>query len=170
MKTLSLSLLLVALTTSAFAQSEAPASFEKLKTLAGTWEGPITTVPEEPTLKGQIMRVSLRVTSMGNALMHEMSSPARPDDPITMLYLDSGRLMLTHFCDAGNRPRMTGSMSADGKSVDFGFLDLTGGTKHGHMHGARFAFIDANHHTEDWTYMLPNDKTVLAHVELTRVK
>jgi hypothetical protein len=29
--------------------------------------------------------------------------------------------------------------------------------------------IDANHHTEDWTYMLPGDKPVHAHFDLQRV-
>lgn len=167
---LTLSLILISFAPSLIAQSHAPASFARMKSLAGTWSGPVTTIPEEPTLKGQIMTVSFRVTSMGNALVHEMTTPTRPDDPITMFYLDADRLLLTHYCDAGNRPRMAGAMSADGKLVEFDFLDLAGGTKYGHMHAARFAFIDADHHNEDWIYMMPGDKPVRAHVELTRVK
>jgi hypothetical protein len=37
------------------------------------------------------------------------------------------------------------------------------------MHRAVFTFIDANHHTEDWTFMMPGDKPVRAHFDLQRV-
>jgi hypothetical protein len=30
--------------------------------------------------------------------------------------------------------------------------------------------VDANHHVEDWTYMLPGDKPIRAHLELQRTK
>jgi hypothetical protein len=147
------------------------ASFDSLKSLEGTWEGPVTTDPPVPEMPaGSTAKVWLRVTSMGNALMHEMKMEGRPDDPITMLYLDEGRLQLTHYCDAGNRPRMTGKASSDGKSVEFDFLDLSGPTKYGHMHRSGFTMIDADHHTEDWTFMLPGDKHVRAHLDLRRAK
>ena len=149
------------------AQSEAEKSFERLKTLAGTWEGVVTTDPKTPAIDGKIMQVTLRVTSMGNTLMHEMTTPSRPDDPITMLYLDEGRLQLMHFCDAGNRPRMTGKLTPDGKAVEFDFLDVTGNMKYGHMHRATFSFVDATHHTEDWTFMA-GERSVRAHVDLKR--
>jgi hypothetical protein len=165
-----LPVVLLALCTVAVAQSDAQKSFAKLKTLAGSWEGYVTTTPQAPEIDGKLMQVSLRATSMGNALMHEMTGAGRPDDPITMLYVDDGRLLLTHYCDAGNRPRMTGKISADGKTVEFDFLDVAGSTQYGHMHHAVFTFLDANHHTEEWTYMQPGDKAVRARVELERTK
>ena len=155
-----LSVGLLSLSTVASAQSDAQKSFDKLKTLAGSWQG---------TYDGDPLRVSLRVTSMGNAIMHEMKSSG-PDNPITMLYLDEDRLLLTHYCDAGNRPRMTGKMSPDGRKVEFDFLDVAGSTQYGHMHHAVFTLLDANHHTEDWTYMLPGDKPEQAHLDLQRTK
>jgi phage tail protein X len=78
--------------------------------------------------------------------------------------------MLTHYCDAGNRPRMAGKMSPDRKTVEFDFLDVAGSTEYGHMHHAVFTVIDANHHTEDWTYMMPGDKPMHAHFDLQRTK
>jgi hypothetical protein len=171
MKPLRLTLFLICLaSTVVFAQSDAQKSFDRLKTLAGSWEGRVTTFPPRPELDGKLMQVSLRATSMGNALMHEMTGTGRPDDPITMLYLDQDRLLLTHYCDAGNRPRMTGRMSADGNTVEFDFLDVAGSTQYGHMHHAVFTFFDGNHHTEDWTYMQPGNKPVRAHVDLQRTK
>ncbi len=50
------------------------------------------------------------------------------------------------------------------------FLDVAGSTQHRHMHHAVFTFIDANHHTEDWTYMMPGDKPLHAHLDLQREK
>jgi hypothetical protein len=164
---------LLSLSVVAFAQTEGPKSeaqrsFDNLKSLAGSWEGHTTTFPQGDT-KSELMHATLRVTSMGNALVHEMRGDG-PDDPITMLYLDGDRLLLTHYCDAGNRPRMVGKMSPDGKTVEFDFLDIAGSTQYGHMQHAVFTLIDANHHTEDWTYMMPGDKPVRAHLELQRTK
>jgi hypothetical protein len=168
-----LSVVVLSLSSLSFAQADpqksgAQQSFDKMKTLAGSWEGHVTTVPPKAEIEGKHVKGSLRVTSMGNAMVHEMRGDGRPDDPITMLYLDGDRLMLTHYCDAGNRPRMTGNMSPDGKTVEFDFLDVAGSTQYGHMHHAVFTVIDANHHTEDWTYMEPGDKPVHAHFELQR--
>jgi hypothetical protein len=167
---IALSAAVVLIAATAFAQSDAQQSFDKMKTLAGSWEGRVTTLPIQSEIEGKTVEVSLRVTSMGNALVHEMTGAGRPDHPVTMLYLDNGRLLLTHYCDAGNRPRMAGTMSADGKTVEFDFLDVAGSTEYGHMHHAVFTAIDANHHTEDWTYMQPGDKPVHAHFDLQRTK
>ena len=177
--------LLIAAATTAFAQSTAtppahahqastePAAadvkaFERLKTLAGSWVGTLTTTPAIPAMAGSVAQFSLRVTSRGNALLHEMSVSGLPDHPVTMFYLEGGRLGLTHYCDAGNRPRMTGRMSPDGKSLEFDFLDLSGADDHGHMHRAVFTFIDDNRHTEDWTFMMPGGMAVRAHFDLRR--
>jgi hypothetical protein len=177
---IALSVVFVLLAATAFAadttaaQSDAQKSFDKLKTLAGSWEGHGTTVPPQPDMP-DLMQISLRVTSTGNALMHEMRGKGKPDDrndddPITMFYVDGDRLLLTHFCDAGNRPRMVGKVSPDGKTVEFDFLDVAGSTQYGHMDHAVFTIIDTNHHIEDWTYMMPGDKPVHAHMDLQRTK
>jgi hypothetical protein len=148
-------------------KSEAQLSFEKLKSFAGSWEGVLSGTGTE--LDGKTMHVTLRVTSLGNALLHEMQGLGRPDDPITMIYLDGDRLMLTHYCDAGNRPRMAGKTTPDGKTVEFEFVDVAGSTQYGHMHHAMFTAIDSDHHSEEWTFMA-GDKPVHAHFELQRAK
>lgn len=111
-------------------EASAQLAFDRLKTLAGHWKGRAM----GPGLDAAVT-VTLRVTSGGAAVMHEMVPEGRSedptngdDDPITMLYLDSGRLTLTHYCDSGkNRPRMVGSLSADGKTLQFTLLDISGG-------------------------------------------
>jgi hypothetical protein len=152
-------------------QSDAQKSFDQLKTLAGSWDGRVTSiVPADPSIENKHVQTTLRVTSMGNAIVHEMTGEGRGDHPVTMLYLDGDRLLLTHYCDAGNRPRMVGTMSPDGKRVEFTFLDVSGSTQYGHMDHAVFTVIDANHHSEDWTFIQAGDKPVQAHMELTRTK
>jgi len=148
--------------------SDAQKAFDALKTVAGSWVGQLTTVPPVGNVDGTFAQFSMRVTSMGNALVHELSISGRPDHPVTMFYLEGDRLLLTHYCDAGNRPRMTGKVSPDGKTLEFDFVDLSGSNQHGHMHHAVFTFVDANHHTEDWTYMTPNDQPIRAHFVLQR--
>ena len=148
--------------TVAFAQSDAQKSFDKLKTLAGTWEG---------TYEGKPVQASLRVTSMGNAIVHEMRGDG-PENPITMLYLDGDRLLLTHYCFVGNRPRMVGKLSPDGKTVEFNFLDVANYSSQqgGRMEHAVFTILDANHHSEEWTFFLEGKPAEHAHLELHRTK
>lgn len=150
--------------------SEALKSFAAMKTLAGEWEG-LVTVKEMPGFSMR-MNVSLRVTSRGNAIVHEMQEagtpldPTKYDHPVTMLYVDADRLTLVHYCDAGNRPRMIGTLSPDGTAIDFEFADISGSTE-SYMQHALFTVVDADHHTEDWTFMMKG-KPVHAHFELQR--
>src|SRR6266567_8472056 len=181
---------LVSLATVAFAQSdahkmaeakapapksEAQTSFDTMKTLAGDWEGPVKTdMPVEAKVDIKPLHVSMHVTSRGNVLVHELQEagtpldPAKYDHPVTMLYVEGDQLTLIHYCDAGNRPRMTGKMSPDGKMVEFEFKDISGSMAY-HMHHSVFTFIDADHHTEDWTFMM-KDKPIHAHFDVHRVK
>lgn len=138
------------------APSDAREAFEKLKTLAGSWVGPLSMDHPDPSIAGKIGQFSLRVTSRGNALVHEISVSGIPDHPVTMFYLEGDSLLATHYCDAGNRPRFVGTLSPDGKTLTFEFLDLSGGDEHGHMYKGVFTFIDETHHTEEWTFMMPN--------------
>jgi hypothetical protein len=177
-----LALVVVSLATVAMAQSDtqpsdAAKSFDKMKTLAGTWEGNVTVEPPMKDMAGNpLMRITLRETSRGNALVHEMKGAGDPDDPkrfdhpVTMVYLDGDKLTLTHYCDAGNRPHMVAKSSPDAKAVEFGLVDVSGSTARGHMDHAVFTVVDPNHHIEDWTYMMPGDKPIHAHMDLQRVK
>jgi hypothetical protein len=146
MKKAGLAVLLITLVTSTcvLAQSEAQKNFDKMKSLAGSWKG--------KTSDGRPVEIFYRVTSGGSALMSEIKSE---DDMVTMFHLDGDRLLLTHYCGAGNQPRMKAEASPDGKSVAFDFLDATNLTSPevGHMHRAVFTIADANHHTEEWFFM-----------------
>src|SRR5437870_2399863 len=101
--------------------SPAQKAFGLMKSLAGDWEGPIKTAwaVASAALGDSMMHVTMRVTSRGNVVVHEFQEAGTPldsskyDHPVTMLYLDSDQLNLVHYCDAGNRPHMTGKLSPD---------------------------------------------------------
>jgi hypothetical protein len=128
------------------AQSDAQKSFDQLKSLAGTWEG--------KNSLGEPLQVSFKVTSGGSAVMSEIAGHGN-DNMITMFHLDGpNKLVLTHYCGAGNQPRMQASASPDGKAITFNFLDATNlaSPDAGHMHRVALTVLDANHHTEEWTF------------------
>jgi len=165
------------------AAGDAQKQFALLKGLAGMWYGtvqasaadvPADTLPNKG--KPFATQVRIHVTSLGNAVLHEGHDPDRPDDPsrwshpITMFYLEGNRLMLTHYCDMGNRPRMAAGKPADGNTVTFDLVDLSGPKTIGYMNRIVFTQVDGNHHNEDWIALIaPGDKPVQFHMELHRM-
>ena len=145
---------------------DARKDFDLMKTLAGNWQGPVTT--DDPAMStDKPMSLSIRVASHGNALIHELNTGG-PE--VTVFYVDSDRLTLIHYCDFGNRPHLVARPSADGRTVDFDLADAPGSNQVGHVSHAVFTMIDANHHVEDWTFMLANGKLVHAHMDFKRVQ
>jgi hypothetical protein len=138
--------LTVLISTAAFAQTAAQKSFDQLKTLTGSWEG--------KNGQGMPLEVTFHDTAGGSALMSEIHAHG-PENMISMFNLDGpNRLLLTHYCSAGNQPRMQATVSPDGKTFTFDFVDATNlaTPDAGHMQRVVFAVLDANHHTEDWTF------------------
>src|SRR5260370_35061019 len=76
------------------------AAFEKMKSLAGHWEG---SAPGDAKLTADI-----EGTAGGNAVLEkfQMIEGGKPMTLITMYYLDGHTLKLTHYCHAGNHPTM----------------------------------------------------------------
>jgi hypothetical protein len=140
-----LRVVLIALVATAAMTSDTQKSFDALKTLAGSWAGKGS--------QGQPLQVSYRVTAGGSALMSEITG--EHEDMVTMFHPDGTRLLMTHYCGAGNQPRMVGTASPDGKTITFNFLDATNlaAAQPGHMGRLVVTLVDANHHTEDWEFM-----------------
>jgi hypothetical protein len=73
-----------------------------------------------------------------------------------MFNLDGpNRLLLTHYCAMGNQPRMQASVSPDGKTITFTYVDATNlaTPDAGHMQTMVLTLLDENHHTEEWTFV-----------------
>lgn len=131
---------------SAFAQTPAQKAFDSIKTLPGTWEG--------KGFDGQPLQVTFKVTAGGSAVMSEILVPK--EDMISMIHMDGAdRLLLTHYCAAGNQPRMQASVSPDGKTITFNYMDSTNlaSADAGHMQRMVLTILDDNHHIEEWTFI-----------------
>ena len=120
-----------------------PAGMDQLKSLAGSWEG------EE---EGKVIHATYKVVSANTAVM-EILNPPDEHDMVTVFYPDGSRLMMTHYCAAGNQPRMRAA-AANAKEIQFRFVDATNlaSSADGHMVGLVIQFDDADHITEKWTW------------------
>jgi hypothetical protein len=131
----------------AVAQSDAQKSFTQLKSLTGYWEG--------ETPDGTALQVSYLETAEGSALLSEIHGK-HAQDMVSMIHLDGpNKLLMTHYCGTGNQPRMQASISPDGKTITFTFVDATNlaTPDAGHMQSMVLTMLDENHHTEDWTFI-----------------
>jgi hypothetical protein len=127
--------------------TDAQKAFNTIKSLPGTWE---STKPDG----GRGLDVKYKVTAGGSAVMSEIEGEG-PENMITMFHLDGpNKLLMTHYCGAGNQPRMQAAVSPDGKVITFTFLDATNlaTPDTGHMQKLIITILDNNHHTEEWVF------------------
>lgn len=121
------------------------AAFDRLATLAGSWNG--TYVGPEGSFTG---KASFKVVSGGSAIMLSMDEGSA-GEMITMFHPDGGKqLMATHYCAGQNQPRMKLNGMTDPNVLVFDFVDGTnvGGE---HMKRLVITIVDADHHVEEWT-------------------
>ena len=132
-----------------------------LKSLNGTWEGKAS--------NSESVKIVFRPTSGGSAILSEILGK---EDMISMFHMDNDRVLMTHYCGAGNQPRMQATMSPEGKSITFDFIDGTNmaSSKAGHMSNLVITMPDSDHHSEDWTFVQEDGKQMKEHFELARVK
>ncbi len=116
--------------------------FERLRQLAGRWEG---TSAEGPVVS------TFQVTADGSAVMN-MLAPGTKYEMLTVFHPDGDNIMGTHYCAAHNQPRFVAAPSKDPKVLTFKFKDVTNlsAADEGHIDGLVITFTDADHHTEEW--------------------
>ncbi len=119
--------------------------FEKIKSLAGEWQG-------KRAMDDKTVNVTYELVSNGSTVM-ETLMPADEPNMVTMYHLNGDKLMMTHYCAVNNQPRME-SVSSEGGMVKFALKDITNLAKEedGHMVGMSIAFKDADHITHTWTF------------------
>jgi hypothetical protein len=151
---LGLFLALVAIATSSLAASKSQPEFDKIKSLAGNWEGKETA--------GNPVHINYKVVSGGTAVMESILEKSEAQ-MITIYYLDGDQLMLTHYCMANNQPRMRADASTSTPAaIKFSFVDATNlsGPDDGHMHAHSIEWKDADHVTQHWTWRQKGEEKV----------
>jgi hypothetical protein len=127
-------------------QAKPASGFDRLKTLVGTWEA---ASPHGGTLTNTI-----RLVSNGTAL-EEIFQSKEDDQMVTLYTADGHRLAMTHYCAAGNQPRMeTPAVTGEQKEFDFSFTGITNLMRpnSGHMRHLLIQIADQDHFTEQWTW------------------
>ena len=141
----------------------ATATFDKLKSLVGEWQG---TMDEG----GQQMpaSASFRLVSHGSALMQVLGAGS-PYEMVTMFHMDHSDVLATHYCASHNQPRFRLVPSSEPDVVTFDFKDATNlaSPSAPHMLGIKITFLDANHHYEDWK-SIENGKTSTGRFDFRR--
>jgi hypothetical protein len=130
----------------AASQVQSTSGFDRLKMLVGTWEA--------AGQQGRTLTSTIRLVSNGTAL-EEMSQSSEHDQMVTLYTADGDRLALTHYCTAGNQPRMESpAVTGDAKEFDFSFTGITNlmNPNAGHMYHLVIQIADQDHFTEQWTW------------------
>jgi hypothetical protein len=142
------------------AQSRATDGFEKLKSLAGDWQGKDS--------EGNELKVNYQVVSGGSALVETLQNANEPN-MVTLYHLDGDKLRVTHYCSSGNQPRMVAEAPAgEIKNLEFKFFDVTNLAKpsDGHMRGLAVTFQDQDHIKQVWTWRADGkDQTTIFNLE-----
>ncbi|MFO0974704.1 MAG: hypothetical protein U1A27_14880 [Phycisphaerae bacterium] len=146
------------------AGQQAHAAFEKIKSLAGEWNSKST--------RGWTEKESYQVISGGSVVMH-LSYGAHPGEWMaTMFHMDGDRLLLTHYCIAGNQPRLRATEISDDLSrITFTLLDATNlpSRDTGHMDKHVMVFEPSGQLRTRWTWFANGQERWMEEIEHRRV-
>jgi hypothetical protein len=116
-----------------------------LADLAGEWEG--------TNSEGQAARLTYEIVSDGTALV-ETLRVGEEETMVTVYHQDGEGLMLTHYCAAGNQPRMRSEKPMREGGVRFAFVDSTNleSPSAGHMRALALTLKGRDRLRQEWTW------------------
>lgn len=124
------------------APAQPPTMLDQVKQLAGTWE-----------MKGQDGTVQTIIYSVGSggSAVREIMFPGHPHEMTNMYHMDGNTMLVTHYCAAGNQPRMRATAATPGV-LDFKTDSVTNlATPESHyMGGLRLVIVDKDHLRQEW--------------------
>jgi hypothetical protein len=128
------------------AQTPAATAFQKLKSLAGQWEGKDN--------DGKPAKTKFEVVVAGTAVLETLSMSGM-EDMLTVYSVDGDGVALVHYCPTNNQPRMR-ALPEPGNLTQLDFIFRDAGNlpapTTGHQQKLVMHFEDANHLTESWTW------------------
>jgi hypothetical protein len=122
-------------------QTPAAAMLEKLRGLAGEWNG--TVQWSGARTDTGTMNAKYSVISRGSAVVEDLGDG---DPPVmtSVYHLDGADLRMTHFCGATNQPRLKADrIDPERGEVDFAFVDVTNlaSPEAGHVTGCQIRLL-----------------------------
>ncbi len=123
----------------------------KLTALEGEW-----VMLDENGNETGVVGSSFRLTSAGSALV-ELMFPNSPDghEMLNMYHADGERVLMTHYCAAGNQPRLEVRATEDGNRLELRFESITNlSSPNAHyMHHAEYVLHGDDRLTTRWYSM-----------------
>lgn len=141
---------------------DAKAAFARLKKLAGTWDVQLAATGPAADFKKAAEKhaeahanpptVIFKLTGAGSALV-ETQMPGHRHEMLTVYHLDGDDLRLTHYCAAGNQPRL--KLDRSKSSPDHLIFAFDGASnlnpeKDIHIHGLEITFHEDGRVTSAW--------------------
>lgn len=121
------------------------AAFEKLKSLAGTWQATMLKPDGDKT------SVVYRVTGSGSVVMETMFA-GTDHEMINMYTLNGDTIVATHYCSAGNQPVLRlNSAKSNGNELVFDYVSHTGKATEPYIDGVTIRFQDDGKVLEEWS-------------------
>jgi hypothetical protein len=150
----------------ALAPARARAAFDLLKQLAGEWDAR-STQQWEGVHTMEIIAGGTAILSSSKIGPH----PGANERMATLFHMDGNRLMVTHYCVAGNQPRLVAtSISEDNRTIEFTFLDGTNMASRdtGHMDRAIFTIESGDRYRSRWTFFQRGQERWMEDIVSTR--
>lgn len=140
--------------------------FEKMKELAGVWEGKADMGKGMETIKA-----TYELTSAGNAIVERLFA-GQPHEMVTVYYDFKGKLSMTHYCSLGNQPHM--ELMNPGENTMMFVLSRKNpnlaSVKETHMHSLTISFDSKDSITQTWTLYEKGKKKSDVVIKLVRPK
>ena len=123
----------------------------KLSALEGEW-----ILLDESGGETGVVGASFRLTSAGSAVMERMF-PDSPDghEMVNMYHADGKRVLMTHYCAAGNQPRLEVRATGDENRLELRFDSITNlsSPQDHYMHHAEYVLSGKDRLTTRWYSM-----------------
>jgi hypothetical protein len=134
---------------------------ERVKALAGTWEGDRASEGPQVT--------TFTVSSAGSSV-REVMFPGTPHEMTNMYHMDGDSLLMTHYCAMGNQPRMRATVGPNPNELRFEFDGVSNLRTPDEMYmgSMTMTIVDEDHIKQVWHHYVKGVKGEPTVIELTR--